>query len=241
MGQQVGTSSAASLEPYTLEYAERVTGLTQETLIAVANEISKAKTVCILWAMGVTQHCGGSDTSTSFSNLLLATGNYKRPGCGGYPLRGHNNVQGASDFGSHAERLLRLPEGRRRNHPRQVRSRLGLHPAHHKGLDNHEMIEAIYEGKLKALYIKGEDTITSDANANYVDGAFRMLDFMIVQDINFSETCRYADLASQPAPRSKRTAPSSTPNAASSVSIKRSIRSGSRCPTGRSSSASQIN
>ena len=63
-----------------------------------------------------------------------------------------------------------------------------------KGLDNHEMIEAIYDGKLKSLYIKGEDTITSDANANYVDGAFRKLDFLIVQDINFSETCRYADL-----------------------------------------------
>ena len=68
--------------------------------MTVANEIAAADGVCILFAMGVTQHCGGSDTATSLSNLLLLTGNYMRPGAGAYPLRGHNNVQGASDFGS---------------------------------------------------------------------------------------------------------------------------------------------
>ena len=88
-----------SLEPFTLEYAAQVTGLSQETLIRVAEEIIAAPSMCVLWAMGVTQHCGGSDTSTAISNLLLATGNYMRPGTGAYPLRGHNNVQGASDFG----------------------------------------------------------------------------------------------------------------------------------------------
>ena len=91
---------AKSLEPFTLEYTSQVTGLSQDTLITLANEIAAAESVCALWAMGVTQHCGGSDTSTAISNLLLLTGNYKRPGTGAYPLRGHNNVQGASDFGS---------------------------------------------------------------------------------------------------------------------------------------------
>ncbi len=62
--------------------------------------IAEAKSTCILWAMGVTQHTQGSDTSTAISNLLLITGNYMRPGTGAYPLRGHNNVQGASDHGS---------------------------------------------------------------------------------------------------------------------------------------------
>ena len=89
-----------SLAPFTLEYAERMTGIPVGTLQQVAHEIAQASSVCILWAMGVTQHCGGSDTSTSISNLLLVTGNYMRPGAGAYPLRGHNNVQGASDFGS---------------------------------------------------------------------------------------------------------------------------------------------
>jgi formate dehydrogenase major subunit len=84
---------AKSLEPFTPEYCERITGIPAEMLVRVANEIASAKSVCILWAMGVTQHCGGSDTSTAISNLLLLTGNYGRPGTGGYPLRGHNNVQ----------------------------------------------------------------------------------------------------------------------------------------------------
>ena len=71
-----------------------------ETLKKVAHMIAEAEGVCILWAMGVTQHSMGSDTSTAISNLLLATGNYMRPGTGAYPLRGHNNVQGASDHGA---------------------------------------------------------------------------------------------------------------------------------------------
>ena len=76
-----------SLEPFTMEYAAQVTGLPQETLIKVAEEIIAAPSMCVLWAMGVTQHCGGSDTSSAISNLLLATGNYKRPGTGAPPDR----------------------------------------------------------------------------------------------------------------------------------------------------------
>ena len=89
-----------SLEPFTLEFARRTCGLSIETLKKLAHMIAEAKSVCVLWAMGVTQHGNGSDTSTAISNLLLVTGNYRRPGTGAYPLRGHNNVQGASDLGS---------------------------------------------------------------------------------------------------------------------------------------------
>lgn len=185
---------AKSLEPFTLEYGARVTGLSQETLITVAKEIASAKSVCVLWAMGVTQHCGGADTSTSISNLLLLTGNFKRPGTGAYPLRGHNNVQGASDFGSMPD----VYSGYQHVDDGAVRAKFeadwGMTLPTTKGLDNHEMIEAILEGKLKSLYIKGEDTITSDSNANHAGEALRQLEFLIVQDINFSETCAYADL-----------------------------------------------
>ncbi len=62
--------------------------------------IRDADGTCVLWGMGVTQNTGGSDTSAAISNLLLATGNYRRPGAGAYPLRGHNNVQGACDMGT---------------------------------------------------------------------------------------------------------------------------------------------
>ncbi len=183
-----------SLAPFTLEYAERVTGIPIATLQQVAQEIAQANSVCILWAMGVTQHCGGSDTSTSISNLLLVTGNYMRPGTGAYPLRGHNNVQGASDFGSmpntvsgyqkveDPEVIARFEQGWKVKMPTT------------KGLDNHQMIDAIHQGKLKAMYIKGEDTITSDANENDVRDALEKLEFFIVQDVILSETARYADV-----------------------------------------------
>ncbi len=183
-----------SLEPYTLEYVEKVTGLSQATQVTLANEIAAAKTVCVLWAMGVTQHCGGSDTSTAISNLLLLTGNYKRPGTGAYPLRGHNNVQGASDFGS----MPNIFSGYQKVDDPEIRGKFeadwGCTLPTTTGLDNRQMIEAIHEGRLKAMYIKGEDTITSDSNANDVGEALRKLDFLIVQDINFSVTCEYADL-----------------------------------------------
>jgi len=183
-----------SLEPYTLEYAEKITGLPVATLKQVADEIAAVDKVCVLWAMGVTQHCGGSDTSTAICNMLLATGNFKRPGTGAYPLRGHNNVQGASDFGSMPD----VFSGYQKVDNAEIRGKFeadwGVTLPTTVGLDNRQMIEAIHQGKLKSMYIKGEDTITSDANANDVADAFAKLDFFVVQDIFFSETCKYADL-----------------------------------------------
>ena len=183
-----------SLEPFTLEHTERITGIAQSTLVTVANEIAAANGVCILFAMGVTQHTGGSDTASALSNLLLLTGNYMRPNAGAYPLRGHNNVQGASDFGSMPD----VFSGYQKVDDEAVRAKFeaawGVTLPTSAGKDNHQMIDAILEGKIKAMYIKGEDTITSDSNANYVAKALSSLDFFIVQDINFSETCRYADL-----------------------------------------------
>ncbi len=183
-----------SLEPFTMEYAEKIAGVPAATLVTVAHEIAAADGVCILFAMGVTQHCGGSDTAATLSNLLLVTGNYMRPGAGAYPLRGHNNVQGASDFGS----MPNVFSGYQKVDDADIRAKFeadwGVTLPTSKGLDNHEMIRAIQDGSLKSLYIKGEDTITSDANAGDVGDALSMCEFLIVQDINFSETAAYADL-----------------------------------------------
>src|SRR5699024_1793494 len=83
-----------SLEKFTLEYADNITGIKQADLIDTARQITSADTLATCWAMTVTQHQLGSDTSTAIANLLLITGNYIRNGTGAYPLRGHNNVQG---------------------------------------------------------------------------------------------------------------------------------------------------
>src|SRR5882724_10079253 len=183
-----------SLEPFTMEFAEKTCGLTIDTLKQVAQMIAEAEGVCILWAMGITQHTMGSDTSTAISNLLLVTGNYMRPGTGAYPLRGHNNVQGASDHGAMPNSL---PGYQSVDDP-EVRARFEAGwnvklPAA-KGLDNHEMIDAIHDGKLKAMYLFGEEISLVDSNSNFVDAGLAKLDFFVVQDIFFSNTCRFADV-----------------------------------------------
>src|SRR3984957_6300639 len=183
-----------TLGPFTMEFASQTCGLPVETLEKVGHMIAEASGVCILWAMGVTQQSQGSDTSTAISNLLLVTGNYMRPGTGAYPLRGHNNVQGASDNGSMPNNL---PGYQSVNDP-EVRARFEaawkVKLPSTKGLDNHEMVDAIYQGKLKSLYLIGEEMAIVDSNANYVADAFSKLEFFVVQDIFFSTTCRFADV-----------------------------------------------
>jgi len=183
-----------SLEPFTMEFAAKTCGLSVETLKQVAHMIVDAKAVCILWAMGVTQHVMGSDTSTAISNLLLVTGNYMRTGTGAYPLRGHNNVQGASDHGAMPNNL---PGYQSVNNP-EVRARFEaawkVKLPTTKGLDNHQIIEAIHDDKLKAMYLFGEEISLVDSNANYVCEALSKLEFFVVQDIFFSKTCQFADV-----------------------------------------------
>ncbi|MBM7841135.1 formate dehydrogenase major subunit [Alkalihalobacillus xiaoxiensis] len=184
----------ASLDKYSLDYASEVTNLSKEELIQIATSIHEAKTTSVLWAMGVTQHGGGSDTSTAISNLLLVTGNYMKPGAGSYPLRGHNNVQGASDFGSMPDRF----PGYQYVTDDEVRAKFekgwNVQLPAEPGLNNHEMVDAIHDGNLNVLYLKGEDMGIVDANANYVQSAFEKLDFFVVQDLFLTKTAQFADV-----------------------------------------------
>jgi len=183
-----------SLKPFTLEATSERCGLRIETLTKVARMIAEADSVCILWAMGVTQHVMGSDTSTAISNLLLATGNYMRRGTGAYPLRGHNNVQGASDHGA----MPNYFPGYQKVDDPAIRAKfekawdVSLPPK--PGLDNHLMIDGIHDGRIKAMYVFGEEMSMVDSNANYVAAALKKLDFFVMQEIFFTETCRFADV-----------------------------------------------
>ena len=175
-----------SLEPFTIEMASERCGLPIETLTKVAHMIAEAESVCVLWAMGVTQHTMGSDTSTAISNLLLATGNYMRPGTGAYPLRGHNNVQGASDHGA----MPNYFPGYQKVDDPVIRAKFekawNVTLPTEPGLDNHLMIDAIHDGRLKSMYVFGEEMSLVDSNANYVADALSKLDFFVMQEIFFS-------------------------------------------------------
>lgn len=190
----------ASLEPFTLEFAAERCGISRDVLEHVARTIAASPRVCILWAMGVTQQTCGSDTSTAISNLLLVTGNYMRPGTGAYPLRGHNNVQGASDNGSMPNFLpgyqpVADPEIRAKF---EAAWRVKLPET--RGLDNHEMVDAMLDGRLKAMYLIGEEMRLVDANTNHVSDAFSKLEFLVVQDIFLTDTCRFAHVVLPAAP-----------------------------------------
>ena len=183
-----------SLEPFTLEFAAQTCGLSVDTLKQVAHMIAEADGVCVLWAMGITQHVMGSDSSTAISNLLLVTGNYMRTGTGAYPLRGHNNVQGASDHGA----MPYFFTGYQSVGDPEVRARFEaawkVKLPTKEGLNNHEMINAVHDGKLKSMYLFGEEIALVDANANFVQDALAKLEFFVVQDVFFSKTCQFADV-----------------------------------------------
>ncbi|WP_251550740.1 formate dehydrogenase subunit alpha [Neobacillus muris] len=188
------------LEKFTMDYAVEATGLEKTELIQLAEMIHDAKSVCILWAMGVTQHMGATDTSTAISNLLLITGNYGRPGTGAYPLRGHNNVQGACDFGTMPAWL----PGYEPVQDEKVRGRYetawGAKLPEEPGFNNHQMVEGIHTGKIKAMYLFGEDMAIVDSNSNFVESRFEELEFFVVQDVFFTRTAQYADVVLPAAP-----------------------------------------
>lgn len=188
------------LDQYTLEYAEQKTGISQEILIQTAELIRDADGTCILWGMGVTQNTGGSDTSAAISNLLLATGNYRRPGAGAYPLRGHNNVQGACDMGSLPGWLPGYQHVTDDNARQKFETAYQVKINDKPGMDNIQMLEAVDQGIMKAMYVVGEDMALVDSNANHVDEVLSKLDFFVVQDIFFSRTAQYADVILPAAP-----------------------------------------
>jgi formate dehydrogenase major subunit len=189
-----------TLDRYTLDYAEEITGLTRDEITSVAKMIHESGSTCILWAMGVTQHMGATDTSTAICNLLLVTGNFGRTGTGAYPLRGHNNVQGACDFGTMPAYFpgyeLVKDDNVRARYEQAWNTKLPDEP----GYDNHQMVDGIENGDLKALYLFGEDMALVDSNSNFVEEMFEKLEFFVVQDVFFSRTAQYADVILPAAP-----------------------------------------
>ena len=190
-----------SLEPFTRERAAEISGLSVQTLVDLARRIGKAERVCALWAMGLTQHVDGADACTALCNLLLLTGNMGRPGTGGYPLRGHNNVQGACDFGA----LHNYLPGYQDLDDDEARSRYeaawgGASIPSSPGLDNTTMVHAAHEGRLKGLFVVGEELRLVDAHTDFVEEALGKLDLLVVQDIFQSRTAELADVVLAAAP-----------------------------------------
>ena len=182
------------MAPYTPELVEKLTGVPRDRIVEAARLYGRSRRSAILWGMGISQHTTGSDNSFALINLALATGNVGRPGTGLNPLRGQNNVQGASDMGAipmyyPGYAPVSDPAERER-----FEAAWGAKLDRDVGLTVTEMFEAALEGHLRGLYVMGENPVLSDANLSKVREAVLRLEFLGVQDIFLTETAEYADV-----------------------------------------------
>ena len=181
-----------SLENFGLDFVERTTGVPRDRLVVAARLYATTKPASILFAMGITQHSHGTDNVIATSNLALLTGNVGKPSTGVNPLRGQNNVQGACDMGA----LPNVFPGYQRVTDAAARQKFeaawGAPQSDKVGLTLTEICDAACEGRVKAVYLVGENPILSEANSKHVAAALQKLDFLVVQDIFLTETTEFA-------------------------------------------------
>ncbi len=182
------------VEAYTAEKVAPLSGIPAETIKEVARRYAKSKGSMIFWGMGISQHIHGTDNARCLISLALMTGQIGRPGTGLHPLRGQNNVQGASDVG-----LIPMfyPDYQAVDDP-AIQGKFEkfwdtqLDPD--VGLTVVEIIDAIHAGELHGMYIMGENPAMSDPNLTHAREAAAKLQHLVVQDIFFTETCSFADV-----------------------------------------------
>ncbi len=185
----------AHLKDFSPEKMTEICGIDADTLRQVARTFAGAKAGMIFWGMGVSQHIHGTDNARCLISLALMTGQVGRPGTGLHPLRGQNNVQGASDAGLIP---MFLPDY-------QSVMDDGVRSAftevwgtgdfsNEKGLTVTEIMDAVHDGDIKAMYILGENPAMSDPDVEHARDALAKLDHLVVQDIFITETANYADV-----------------------------------------------
>ncbi|MEM9734505.1 MAG: formate dehydrogenase subunit alpha [Pseudomonadota bacterium] len=182
------------VKDFTPEAMADICGVEAEYLKELARTYATAERSIIFWGMGVSQHVHGTDNARCLIALSLITGHIGRPGTGLHPLRGQNNVQGASDAGLIPivypnYKSVEDPDVRARYEDAWGRS---LDPA--KGLTVVEIMNAVEEGDIRAMYVQGENPAMSDPDQNHARKALASLDHLVVQDIFLTETAWFADV-----------------------------------------------
>ncbi len=186
---------AASVEPFTLEEGERLTGVPADTIREVAHLFARADRAMICWTLGITEHFVGVNNVLSLINLALLCGHVGRYGSGLNPLRGQNNVQGGGDMGAIPNKLTGFQDLERDEEARArfetawdctITPRYGWHLT--------QMFHAMERGELRTLYVIGENPAQSEADVQRTRQLLRELDFMVVQDIFLTATAELADV-----------------------------------------------
>ena len=185
---------ATEIRNYTPEKTAIETGVDPEDLYRMAEAYGTAGAASLLYAMGITQHATGVDNVKSCCNIAMLCGNVGIPGGGVNPLRGQNNVQGACDMGGLPNVFTAYQPVADENARAKFSKAWGCSLSDKPGLTITDMIPAILEGKLKGLYVIGENPKLSDPDWNHLNHALQELDFLVVQDLFLSETAQVADV-----------------------------------------------
>ena len=186
-----------SMEKFTPEYAEAISGVDRNLIIQAARMYAGAQNAAIYWALGIPEHSHGTDNAMSLIHLALLTGNIGRKGTGLNPLRGQNNVQGASDSGAmpwHYPGYQRVDD---EASARKFEQAWNVEPGglnRKLGLTTTEIMSAVRPGGVRALHIMGENPMMSEPNLNHTRHMIEQLEFLAVQDLFINETGAYADV-----------------------------------------------
>jgi formate dehydrogenase major subunit len=184
----------ANVAEYSPEKVAPITGIDAQTIREVARLYATAKAAIIFWGMGISQHIHGTDNARCLISLALMTGQIGRPGTGLHPLRGQNNVQGASDVGLIP---MMYPDYQRVDNEdvrRKFEALWGTTLDPNAGLTVTEIMNAVHHGEIRGMYIMGENPAMSDPNVEHAREAMAKLEHLVVQDIFFTETASYADV-----------------------------------------------
>jgi len=188
---------AKSMEKFTPEYAEAISGVDRNLIVQAARMYAEAKNAAIYWALGIPEHSHGTDNAMSLIHLALLTGHIGRKGTGLNPLRGQNNVQGASDSGAmpwHYPGYQRVDDEAA---ARKFEQAWNIEPGglnRKLGLTTTEIMSAVGPGGVRALHIMGENPMMSEPNLNHTRHMIEQLEFLAVQDLFINESGAYADV-----------------------------------------------
>jgi formate dehydrogenase major subunit len=182
------------IQEFTPEKMAPICGIPAETLRETARLYATARSSIIFWGMGISQHIHGTDNARCLIALALITGQVGRPGTGLHPLRGQNNVQGASDAGLIPMFLPDYqPVGRTDlREPIEALWNQKIDPV--RGLTVVEIMDAIHAGTIRGLFVEGENPAMSDPDLQHARGALAKLDHLVVQDLFVTETAFHADV-----------------------------------------------
>ncbi len=185
---------ADSVMPFTPEEMSPICGIEPDVLREVARTFARAESAIIFWGMGVSQHTHGTDNARCLIALSLICGQIGRPGTGLHPLRGQNNVQGASDAGLIPMFFPDYKSVENAETRAKYEAAWGVTLDPKRGKTVVEIMDAVHHDEIKGMYIMGENPAMSDPDLNHARGALAHLEHLVVQDIFLTETASYADV-----------------------------------------------